>query len=186
VLCVGHNWWRWRQVSQELLPAIERVRPKIKDIAFVGSWWDTVPAGAADLGLRSAFGTDPMWLRRLRIQVKPPVSYTEVVPVMSSSKINIMTQRPLLRELQILTSKYFEIFAADTVPLVMLPPEHAELVYGTAGRELALFGAVDEKLLDVVDHPRKYREIVEAVRHHLIAHHSYRHRVQELITALQS
>src|SRR5206468_423213 len=29
ILCVGHNWWRWRQISRELLPAIERVRSQI-------------------------------------------------------------------------------------------------------------------------------------------------------------
>ena len=36
-----------------------------------------------------------------------------------------MTQRPLFRELRLLTSKYFEIFCADTIPLVMIDPDHA-------------------------------------------------------------
>ena len=185
ILFVGHNWWRWRQISRELLPAIERVRPQLCDIAFIGSWWDTIPAGAAELGVQSAFGTDPEWLRRLRIQVKPSVSYTEVVNVMSTGRINIMTQRPLFRELKILTSKYFEIFSADTTPLAMIDPDHAELVYGQAGRELALCDGIDEKLIDVLHHPQKYREIVEEVRKHLLAHHTYRNRVQELVSALQ-
>ena len=60
------------------------------------------------------------------------------IQVMSTGRINIMTQRPLFRELKILTSKYFEIFSADTIPLVMIDPDHAEMVYGPAGRELAL------------------------------------------------
>ena len=186
ILCVGHNWWRWRQISTELLPAIEKVRSQIGAIGFVGSWWDAVPAGAAELDLREAFGTDPDWLRRLRIQVKPAVPYTDVIPVMSSSRINIMTQRPLFAHLGLLTSKYFEIFAADTVPLVMLDPEHAASVYGPAGRELALHGAIAEKLIDVLSRPDRYREIVEEVRHHITAHHSYRIRVQELVEALES
>ena len=185
VLCVGHNWWRWRQISRELLPAIERVRSQIGDIAFVGSWWDAIPAGAADLGVESAFGTDPAWLRRLRIQVKPSVAYTEVVNVMSTGRINIMTQRPLFRELKILTSKYFEIFCADTTPLVMIDPDHAEMVYGPAGRELALCDGVGEKIVDVLRNPGKFRDIVEQVRQHLLAHHTYRNRVQELVAALQ-
>lgn len=185
LLCVGHNWWRWRQVSRELLPAIERVRQQIGDIAFVGSWWDTIPAGAAELGVDSAFGTDPEWLRRLRIQVKPAVAYTEVVKLMSTGRINIMTQRPLFRELKILTSKYFEIFSADTTPLVMIDPDHAEMVYGPAGRELALHDGVAEKLVDVLQHPTRYTEIVEEVRKHLLTHHTYRNRVQELVAALQ-
>jgi hypothetical protein len=186
ILCVGHNWWRWRQISTELLPAIEKIRSQIGEIAFIGSWWDAVPAGAAELDLREAFGTDPDWLRRLRIQVKPSVPYTEVIPVMSSSRINIMTQRPLFSHLRLLTSKYFEIFTADTVPLVMLDPEHAASVYGPAGRELALHGDIAKKLIDVLRRPERYRKIVKEVRNHLTAHHSYRVRVKELVEARES
>jgi hypothetical protein len=185
ILCVGHNWWRWRQISRELLPAIERARPQIGDIAFIGSWWDTIPAGAAELGVESAFGTDPEWLQRLRIQVKPAVSYTQVVNVMSTGRVNIMTQRPLFRELKILTSKFFEIFSADTTPLVMLDPDYAEMVYGPAGRELALCNGIAEKLVDVLSRPKKYREIVDEVRKHLQRNHTYVNRVQELVAALQ-
>ena len=185
ILCVGHNWWRWRQISRELLPAIERVRPQLGEIGFIGSWWDTIPAGAAELGVESAFGTDPQWLQRLRIQVRPSVPYTEVVRVMSTGRLNIMTQRPLLRELKILTSKFFEIFSADTTPMVMLDADHAEMVYGPAGRELALCNDIAEKLVDVLSRPKKYRELVEEVRQHLLAHHTYRSRVQELVAALR-
>lgn len=185
ILCVGHNWWRWRQISRELLPAIERVRPRLGEIGFVGAWWDTIPAGAAELGVQSAFGTDPEWLRRLRIQIRPPVPYTEIVNIMSTGRINIMTQRPLFRELKMLTSKYFEIFSADTTPLVMLDPDHAEIVYGPAGRELALYDCIGEKLVRVLSCPKRYTEIVNEVRKHLLVHHTYAHRVQELAAALK-
>jgi hypothetical protein len=184
ILCVGHNWWRWRQISRELLPAVERVRPQLGEIGFIGSWWDTIPAGAAELGVESAFGTDPQWLQKLRIQIRPSVPYTEVVKVMSTGRINIMTQRPLFRELKILTSKFFEIFSADTTPLVMLDADHAEMVYGPAGRELALCNGIAEKLVDVLNRPKKYKEVVEQVRKHLLAHHTYRNRVEELVAAL--
>ena len=36
---------------------------------------------------------------------------------MSTARVNVMTQRPLFSHLRLLTSKYFEIFAADTIPL---------------------------------------------------------------------
>jgi hypothetical protein len=185
ILCVGHNWWRWRQISRELLPAIERIRPQLGEIGFIGSWWDTIPAGAAELGVEPAFGTDPQWLRRLRIQVGPSIPYTEVVRVMSTGRLNIMTQRPLFRELKILTSKFFEIFSADTTPMIMLDPDYAEMVYGPAGRELALCNGIPEKLLDVLRRPKKYREMVEEVRKHLLANHAYRNRVEELVAALR-
>jgi hypothetical protein len=184
ILHLGHNWWRWREISMCLLPAIEKIRGQVGDIAFVGSWWDAPPAGAKDLNLELAFGVDYPWFQRLGIQVRPSVPFTEVIRTMSTGRINLMTQRPLFRRLQILTSKYFEIFAADTIPLVMLDPDHAESVYGPAGRELTLQDQIADKLLDVLGHPRKYHEIVQEVRCHLAAHHSYRQRVQQLVEAL--
>src|SRR5262249_29401172 len=157
LLCVGHNWWRWRQISTALLPAIETIRAHIGDIGLVGSWWDTLPVGAAELGIQSAFCTDPDWLRRLRITVEPAVPYTDVMRVMSTGRVNLMTQRPPFAHFRLLTSKYFEIFAADTIPLVMIPPDDAAAVYGPAGRELALHEGVGAKLLDGLDRPGKSR-----------------------------
>jgi len=84
-----------------------------------------------------------------------------------------------------LTSKYFEIFCADTIPLVMLDPDHAELIYGPGGRQLALYNGIPEKLLEVLNEPEKYRDIVNRVRSHLCAHHSFTHRLQELVAALE-
>jgi hypothetical protein len=185
ILHVGHNWWRWRDVSGSLLPAIEAIRPHLDGVCFVGSWWEAPPAGAAELGVEDAFGDDAEWFRRLGIQVWPAVRYTEVIPVMSAGRVNIMTQRPLFRRLRLFTSKFFEIFCADTVPLVMIDPDHAEAVYGPAGRELTLHEGIAEKLLDALEHPRKYRQLADEVRGHLITHHSYRKRVQELVAALE-
>jgi Glycosyl transferases group 1 len=186
ILHVGHNWWRWREVANYLLPAIERIRTLVGDIGFVGSWWDAAPAEASKLNLEEAFCVDNYQLQRLCIQVHPPVPYREVIPVMSVGRVNVMTQRPLFRYFKFLTSKYFEIFAADTIPLVMLDPDHAESVYGPAGRELALHGEIADKLLNALHQPRKYREIIQEVRRHLVKHHSYHHRVQELVAALQA
>ena len=185
LLHVGHNWWRWREVSMSLLPAIEQIRPHLDGIGFVGLWWDMVPAGAREQNLEMAFGCDRDLFRRLGIQVRSAVPFADVVSVMSEARVNIMTQRPLFRQLKLLTAKYFELFCADTIPLVMLDPEHAESVYGPGGRELALQGDIPGKLLDVLHRPKKYQEVVQAVRRHLIAHHSYAGRAQQLVAALQ-
>ncbi len=185
IIHIGHNWWRWREVSSDLLPAIEQIRGQVDGICFIGSWWDAVPLWAGALGLEAAFCVDGDRLQRLGIQVRPAVPYCEVIPTMSEGRVNIMTQRPLLRHLRFLTSKYFEIFCADTIPLVMLDPDHAESVYGRAGRQLALQGNIGDKLLDALNQPQKYRAIVEEVRCHLTAHHSYHNRVRELVAALE-
>jgi hypothetical protein len=185
---VGHNWWRWREMSALILPAIHEVRARLGDICLIGSWWDAPPSWAEYLALERAFQVDTDWLRRLHIKVRPAVPYTDVVRTMTEGHVNIMLQRPLLRRLRFLTAKYFEIFNADTIPLVALERAHAESVYGAAGRELALDGEVAEaaaKLVDVVENGRRYRDIVHAVRSHLEIHHSYRRRVEELVEALR-
>ena len=184
VLHVGHNWWRWREMSTVLLPALESIRDRIGAIGFVGSWWDAVPKWFRSVGLQAAFATDPERLAALRIRVLPAVPYTDVVATMSTARVNVMTQRPLFRRLRLLTSKYFEIFAADTIPLVLLDPDLAAEVYGPAGADLALGDGVADKLLDALAQPEKYGELVDQVRDHLEEHHAYRRRVLQLTALL--
>ncbi len=185
LLHLGHNWWRWREVSGALLPAIERLNGRLRGVCFVGLWWDAPPPWAEALGLAEAFRTDPGRLRALGVEVRPSVPFSEVIATMSAARLNVMTQRPLFRRLRFLTSKYFELFCADTVPLVLVDADHAEAVYGPAGRELALTGDVAGKLLDALDRPRKYAALVREVRDHLAERHSYRRRVGELVAALE-
>jgi len=181
---VGHNWWRWRDVNERLLPAIERVRESLGEICFVGMWWDAPPPWAAAIGQERAFTADPQRFRELGIRILPAVAYRDVIPMMSSARINIMTQRPLFQRLGLVTAKYFEIFSSDTLPLVMIAPENAERIYGPAGRELTLSGDIATKLIDVLEHPQRYQEAAQAVRRHLTAHHSYECRLHELVDVL--
>jgi hypothetical protein len=185
ILHVAHNWWRWRELSCRLLPAIEEIRSRVGTIAFVGAWWEGAPRWAEALGLEAAFEVDSARLRRLAIELRPPVAYRDVIATMSTGRVNIMTQRPLLRYLQFVTSKYFEIFTADTTPLVMIDPEQAELIYGPAGRVLTLDGRIGDRVLEALANPTRYRRIVQAVREYLSMRHSYHQRVLELVGALE-
>jgi hypothetical protein len=186
ILHVGHNWWRWKEVANELLPAFEQIRDQVGEIGFIGLWWDQRPPEGPAAGPEEAFQSDPEAFRRLRIQTSKAVMYHDVIQTMSTARINIFTQRPVLRRLKHLTLKYFEIFCADTIPLLMLDSDHAEAVYGPAGRELTLPGRVAEKLLDALRRPNHYRDVVEDVRRHLTGHYSYDQRVEELVAALRS
>lgn len=185
ILHVGHNWWRWKQVSEELLPAFAQIRDRVGEIGFVGLWWDQPPAEGPAAGPEEAFQSDPDALRQLRIQTPKAVMYHDVITTMSTARINILTQRPVLLRLKHLTLKYFEIFCADTIPLLMLDADHAEAVYGPAARELVLRGQVAEKLLDALHRPDHYRGVVEDVRRHLVAYYSYDRRVEELVAAIR-
>lgn len=186
ILHVGHNWWRWKEIGDEVLPAIETMRDDLGEIGFIGLWWDKPPVEGPEAGPIEAFRSDPETLKRLRIRTTDAVMYNEVVRTMSSARINIFTQRPVLHHLRHLTLKYFEIFYADTIPLLMLDPDHAESVYGRAGRELTLRGHVAEKIRDALERPDHYRGLVEDVRGHLTSHHSYEHRIEELVAAMHN
>jgi hypothetical protein len=186
ILHVGHNWWRWHEVSRELLPAFKEIRDQVGRIGFIGLWWDRPPSEGPAAGPEEAFTSDPEAFRRLRIETPQAVMYHDVVRTMSTARINIMTQRPVLRRLKHLTLKYFEIFCADTIPLLMLDADHVEAVYGRAGRELALPGAVAAKLLDALRRPDHYRSVVHEVRRHLLAHYSYDRQVEEFFATLRS
>ena len=182
VVYVGHNWWRWRELEQEVFPALEPIRDRLGRIALVGLWWDAPPADPG-AGHPLAFAGDASLLQRLRIETLPSVMYNEVVDTMSRSRINIFTQRPVLHHLRHLTLKYFEIFYADTIPLLALDADHAAAVYGPAGRELSLKGCARDKVADALARPDHYRGLVQDVRRHLALHHGYERRMQELVAA---
>jgi len=186
ILHVGHNWWRWREVAGSLLPAFGQIRDAVGEIGFIGLWWDKPPAEGSEAGPAAAFQSDPEAFRRLRIRTETAVMYTDVIRTMSTARVNIFTQRPVLRHLKHLTLKYFEIFYADTIPLLMLDEDLAVAVYGAPARELILPGRVAEKLLDALRRPDHYRGVVEDVRRHLAAHYSYDRRVEELVAAMRT
>jgi hypothetical protein len=171
-------------VAGELLPAIEQIRDQVGEVGFIGLWWEQPPSEGPAAGPEEAFQSDPEMFRRLRIQTPNSVMYHDVIQTMSTARINIFTQRPVLRHLRHLTLKYFEIFCADTIPLLMLDSEHAEAVYGPAAPELTFPGRVAEKLLDALHRPDHYREVVDDVRRYLTAHYSYDQLVEELVAAV--
>lgn len=183
ILHVGHNWWRWRDVGEKLLPAVAPVRDRIGEIGLIGLWWDKPPAEGPEAGPPAAFQSDPELIRRLNIRTETAVMYTDVIRTMSTAKINVFTQRPVLHHLKHLTLKYFEIFYADTIPLVMLDRDLAVAVYGPAARELVLEGDIAAKLLDALARPEYYRALVQEVRRHLAKNFSYDRRVEELVAA---
>jgi hypothetical protein len=186
ILHVGHNWWRGRDIEKVLLPVVAKNRSKIGRVRFIGLWWDKPPTEPGS-GNPLAFAFDSEAFKRLDIETQDSVMYDEVVQTMSMAKINIFTQRPVLHHLRHLTLKYFEIFYADTIPLLVLDADHAADVYGPAARELILSaGRADEKIMDALARPEHYREVVQEVRRHLARHHGYEQRMGELATALKS
>jgi hypothetical protein len=129
ILHVGHNWWRWKEVREHLLPAFEQIRDQVGEIGFLGLWWDRVPDWAESEGLEPALRVETERFRKLNIRVEPPVNYNDVIRTMSTARVNIFTQRPCVAREKHRKLGYFEEFCADTIPKVLVQPVLAEAAY---------------------------------------------------------
>lgn len=177
---VGNNWFRW-QALQRVLQAIEPIRELVGRIGLVGYGWDP-PAYWVEPQLREvACFTDPVYLRRLRVEVMPPVPVTQVVSTMSKAVFNPVLVRPLFNQRRLVTCRTFETPAANTIPLFDLDDEYVREIYGDPALELMLRREASEQIADVLHRPEHYARVVQAIRRHLAEKHSYAARLRELV-----
>ena len=93
----------------------------------------------------------------------------------------------MLHHLKHLTLKYFEIFYADTIPLLMLDRDHAAggVRARRAGADAARQGA-PKNCSTRCGGRTTTGALVQDVRRHLAAHYSYDRRVEELVAAMRN
>ena len=102
-------------------------------------------------------------------------------------RFNPILLRSLFRHLRIVTPRLFETAAADTIPLFVLDPLHVQEIYGKQGLELILpEEAPQDKILDIVHHPERYRDAVMGIRRYIAEKHSHAARLRRLIEIIQS
>src|SRR5262249_37671973 len=131
--------------------------------------------------------SDPEYLKRLAVEVMPPVHFREVIVQMSQGVIHPVMYRPLFTRLQLVTCRTFETFAANTIPLFGPEERYVAEIYGERALELVL--PAEEggaKVLDILRRPDYYAEVVRDVRRRLTETHSYAARLRELIDIVQS
>ena len=180
---VGHNWQRWSQI-RPFLEAIEPIRHEIGPICLAGWRWDERPDWAIELGLAGA-DVDPALLKRLGVETKWPIPFNEVIDFMGQGRFCPIFHRPLFNHLGLVTNRTFETFCADTIPLLMVPDDLVEAIYGPAARPLVPGNDVAWRLDDLLRRPEVYWDAVLKVRDHLSEHHSYQQRFEELLTILE-
>ncbi len=186
MIYVGHTKFRWRGMSR-VLQAIEPVREQVGRIALVGEGWDNPPEGTQWLEVRDDYHVDRDYLKRLRIETMPPIPYPQVPATMSKAVFNPVMYRPLFECLEMVTCRTFETPAAATIPLFLLDPGYVREIYGNRAAELLLG---DEKpydrILDVLDRPEHYAEIVREIRQDFGRRHSPEERMRELIEIINA
>ena len=183
---VGHSKFRWRPM-QSILQAIEPVRAQLGRIALVGHGWAALPAWAAAMHLENAYYSDCDYLRKLKIEILKPIPFEAVIDWMSTATFNPVITRPTFEALRIVTPRFFETPAANTFPIFGLDAEYVSEIYGPAGKELVVSSERGgSTLLNMIENPHCYIELIEDIRHHLAGHHTQLIRLAELIEIIES
>ena len=186
MIYVGHCKFRWRPMHQ-VLQAIEPVRGQVGRIALVGVGWDSLPWWAAPMQLVDTYFSDAAYLKKLGVEVLPPVPFEQVIGWMSKGIFNPVISRPTFDHLRLVTPRLFETPAANTIPLFGLEKAHVQEIYGEQALELLLpDNNPHEKILDMVSRPEHYRGVIMGMRQHLTEKHSHAVRLQELIEIVES
>jgi glycosyl transferase family 1 len=186
LLYVGHSKFRWPPLRR-VLRAVEPVRGRVGRIGLVGHGWDAPPKWAAPLQLHDAYYSDPVYLLKLGVEVLEAVPFEQVIDRMSTATLNPVLSRRLFRHLRMVTPRFFETLAADTIPLFVLDEAHVAEVYGEQALELVLKDdRADEQVLDLLRRPDHYREVVCGIRRHLAEKHSHAARLRQLIEIVES
>ena len=186
MLYVGHSKFRWRPLAR-VLRAVEPVRPRVGRLALVGHGWDAPPPWAGPMRMEDAYATDPAYLRRLGVEVRPAVPFGRVIGWMSRATFNPVLLRPTFGRLGLVTPRLFETPAAGTIPLLGPGAAHVPELYGEGAGELVLPDEEpQEKILDLVSRPERYAAIVAGIRRHLAERHSHAARLRQLIEIVES
>jgi hypothetical protein len=184
VLYVGSNWQRWHQVHN-FLEQYGTMREAVGPACLIGwDWWER-PDWAAEKGIASV-DTNQNFLQQLEVEVRDGVTYDQLVGLLGEARFAPILHRPLFQKLGFVTGRSFETFYADTIPVLMLPLEFVEKIYGPAALTLVPEkGEVASLLTDALKHPVKYWDAVLKTRAHLAEHHSYDQRFQQLLAFIE-
>jgi hypothetical protein len=178
---VGHTKFRWRGMSK-VMRALEPVRDRLGRIALVGEGWAEPTKWDQWMEVRDDFYVDREYLKKLCVEMLPPIPYPEVLATMGRGVFNPVVYRPLFEHLGMVTCRTFETPAAGTIPLFVLDPAYVREVYGEPATALVLGGdRPHEKILDVLARPEHYAEIVMGIRQDFRRLHNPEARMRELL-----
>lgn len=182
MLYIGNNWQRWSQM-RTLLQQIEPIKQTIGPICLTGWAWDSRPDWATELGIQG-IDTDPAMLQRMGIELRGNVSFDQVIGLINQARFCPVIHRPLFNHLGLVTNRTFETFCSDTIPLLMLPKQLVESIYGPAAHILLVGEDVAGHIEQIMRHPDVYWDAVLKTRAYLAERHSFQRRFEELSSIL--
>jgi glycosyltransferase involved in cell wall biosynthesis len=185
MIYVGHTKFRWRGMSQ-VLRAIERVRDRVGRVALVGEGWERPMDYMEWDDIKANYYVDREYLKKVRAEVLPAVPYHRVTETINKGVFNPVVYRPLFEQLGMVTCRTFETPAAGTIPLFLLDRTYVTELFGERAIELVLDGEhAHEKIVDVLERPEQYAEIVMGIRKDFGRLHSPQARLRELVEFIE-
>ena len=180
---VGHTKFRWGGMHK-VLSAIEHVRDRVGRIALIGEGWGEPPDWMkAEEGKHYV---DREYLKRVGVEVMPAVPVGQVTECINKGVFNPVVYRPLFERLEMVTCRTFETPAAGTIPLLLLDRDYVAEIFGERALELRLDDTTShEKILDVLERPEHYAEIVMGIREDFGRRHTPEARLRELISFIE-
>jgi hypothetical protein len=132
--------------------------------------------------MEEAYYTDQAYLKKMHVELKHAIPFADVIGWMGKAMFNPVLSRPTFRHLHIVTPRFFETPAANTIPIFLQDVSHVCGIYGEAAVELTLNEAdATDKILDIMTRPTYYATIVARMRQHLRQEHSHVARLHQLI-----
>jgi hypothetical protein len=169
---------------RRLLDGLRPLSATLGPIVLAGSDWERRPDWAVQLGIQGV-DVDPDVLEGARAQPRPPVPFQDMIDFMGQGRFAPIVQRPLFNELAFVTNRTFATFCADTIPLVVLPKELAQSIYGPRAEPLHIGEDVTDHVSRILRDPAPYWRAVLDTRKYLAEHHTFHHRFKELLEVLE-
>ncbi|MBT3069478.1 glycosyltransferase [Rhodomicrobium sp. Az07] len=181
MIYVGHTKHRWRGMFK-VFKAIEKVRDKVGRVGLVGEGWGDVIDWMEQGEAKAKHYVDRAYMQAHRFEGLPAVPFNEVAATIEKGVFNPVVYRPVFEQLGFVTCRTFETPASGTIPLLLLNRDYVVDVFGERATELMISGEEDsDKILDVLDRPHHYAEIVMEIRKDFRERHSPEARLRELI-----
>jgi hypothetical protein len=183
MIYVGHTKFRWGGMSK-VLRAIERVRDRVGRVALVGEGWGEPPDWMQWDDGKHYVNRD--YLKRIGVEALPAVPFQQVTATINKGVFNPVVYRPLFEHLGMVTCRTFETPAAGTIPLFLLNRDYVAEIFGARATELMLEDKhAHEKIVDVLERPEHYADIVMGIREDFGRRHNPEARLRELVKFIE-
>ena len=130
---------------------------------------------------------DRDYLKKVGAEALPAVPYQQVAETINKGVFNPVVYRPLFEHLGLVTCRTFETPAAGTIPLFLLERDYVTEIFGEAATHLMLDEEnAHEKIVDVLERPQRYADIVMTIRQNFRREHSPEARLRELVGIIEA